>query len=403
MSSDIFFAKKTPVLAKASIRHSKAAIDAWLADGDQLAQLLGLGLQLSGCQLGYTAIQSGEILSVGAQLGVEFDSFAYEGSFFEALGTSEFLLLQGAELEGFRQNPLLLKHPKLTAVIVVALASHEKVNPGCLVMACENEISLSAEQQASCTVIGRQLALQLDFYCKVEDWKKSEQQLLQMNIELSRFASVAAHDLRSPLRAMGSFAGLLRRRLKQKLDAEELEYVDHIRSGATRLSAMVEGILNLAKANHDDFSNYENIDLPTLVAEVADLIDPDQHHIIDFEGDQRRIKSSLTAVKQVLLNLISNAVKYHHLTSGKIIVTATKVDSSYILRVTDNGPGIAIADQERIFEAFVTGAETPRVPGTGLGLALVRSVVKRLDGSLSLVSAPGEGSTFEVKLPIKAI
>lgn len=401
MSLDHISTKNPPVLAKAKKSYSKPAIDTWLADGEHLSQLLHLGLQLSACQVGYTAIQTGKRLRVGAQLGVASDSLVYTGSFCEALESSEVLILKGEELEGFRQNPLLVANPQLTTVFVFALKNHKAFNTGSLVMASENLVSLSHEQLDSCMVIARQLALQLDFNYKVEALKKSERQLVQMNVELKRFASVAAHDLRSPLRAMGSFAGLLRRRLKQKLNAEELEYVDHIRSGATRLSAMVEGILNLAKANHDDYSNYENIDLPTLVAEVADLIDPDQHHIIDFEGDQRRMKSSPPAVKQVLMNLISNAVKYHHLPSGKIIVTAIKDETSYTIRVTDNGPGIAKDDQERIFEAFVTGTAAPRVPGTGLGLALVRSVAKRLDGSLSLESSPGQGSTFIVKIPTK--
>ena len=401
MSIDNISTKNLPVLAKAKLWYSRGAIDTWLADGEHLSQLLSLGLQLSSCQVGYTAIQIDTQLCIGAQSGLPFNSLNYQGSFCEALDSSDLLTIEGDKLEGFRQNPLLVANPQLATIIVLALKNHEKDNIGCLVMASESIVLLSKKQEDSCMIIAKQLALQLDFNHKVEALKKSERQLIQMNEELSVFASVAAHDLRSPLRAMGSFAGLLRRRLKHKMNAEELEYVDHIRSGATRLSAMVEGILNLAQSNYNDYSNFENIDLPTLVAEVADLIDPDQHHIIEFEGDQRRIKSSATAVKQVLMNLISNAVKYHHLPSGKIIVTVNKDKTFYIIRVIDNGPGIAEVDQERIFEAFVTGTEAPRVPGTGLGLALVRSVAKRLNGSISLESSLGQGSTFIVKIPFK--
>ncbi|MFK8056390.1 MAG: ATP-binding protein [Saprospiraceae bacterium] len=395
----------SPVLAKAEILHSKAVVDAWLGDGEHLSRLLGLGVQISGCQYGYTALRFGAKILVGAQTGTSLSTPLVSGSFLEALEALDSdvdqLHFSGESVESFRQNPLLIAHPGITSVSAFALKDQEGVTIGCLVLASETMIELNEEQQTSCRVLARQLVQQLEFYQKVDDLKTSQEQLLQMNMELRRFASVAAHDLRSPLRAMGSFAGLLRRRLKQKLSAEELEYVDHIRSGATRLSAMVEGILNLAKANHEDYSNYENIDLPTVVAEVADLIDPDQHHIIDFEGDQRRMRSSLTAVKQVLMNLVSNAVKYHHLPAGKIIVSATKDEANYTIRVTDNGPGIAVDDQERIFEAFVTGKEAPRVPGTGLGLALVRSLSNRLGGSLSLESKVGEGSTFVVVLPVR--
>jgi len=404
-----------PVLAKAesmngqatAVRHTIPVLDAWLNGGEELSQLLKLGLQLSGASCGFTALLDGRKLLVGAQSGTTLDALRVDGSFVEQFWQLDravkFLHFDERALLSFRQNELLIDQPNLQTVYVFAMENEQGVTMGCLVLASEKPFVLDAHQLESCQVLTLQLALQIEFYRKVEELKKSQKQLLQMNTELRRFASVAAHDLRSPLRAMGSFAGLLRRRLKHKLSLEELEYVDHIRSGATRLSAMVEGILNLAKANHEDYSNYENIDLPTLVAEVADLIDPDQHHIIDFKGEQRRIKSSLSAVKQVLMNLVSNAVKYHHLPAGEIIVSATSDDHDYTITVTDNGPGIAADDQERIFEAFVTGKEAPRVPGTGLGLALVRSLATRLGGSLALKSTQGKGSTFVVKLPIKVL
>jgi len=396
---------RTPLSLSSVSRIAKPVAEAWLKDRKELNRLLDLGLQLTDATCGYAAIHAGQKLLVGAQVGTKLNSSFVEKSFLEELWKRgqpvEFLHFDAEALVRFRQNNLLLDQPSISSVYVFAIRNAQNVPIGCLVLASVAPMTLDERQLGSCQVLARQLSMQLKFYRKVEALKTSQKQLLQINTELRRFASVAAHDLRSPLRAMGSFAGLLRRRLKHKLNPEELEYVDHIRSGASRLSAMVEGILNLAKANHEDYSKYENIDLPTLVAEVADLIDPDQHHIIDFKGDQRRIKSSLPAVKQVLMNLVSNAVKYHHLPAGEIIVSASSDEQVYTITVSDNGPGIAADDQERIFEAFVTGNEAPRVPGTGLGLALVRSLANRLGGTLKLESTLGQGSTFEVKIPTK--
>ena len=223
--------------------------------------------------------------------------------------------------------------------------------------------------------------------------------LVEINAELERFADVAAHDLRSPLRAMSSFAGLLRRRLGDRATGEELELLDHVIGGAGRLSAMVEGILAMAKARHQDFTATETVDLPTLVGECADLVDPSQCHHIAFDGAVPRIKTSPTALRQIVLNLVSNAVKYHDRPAGRIIVRCAAEADAYRLSVSDDGPGIAASDQARIFEAFETGANAPRVPSTGLGLALVRRVVDRLGGEVTLRSRGGEGSTFEVTLP----
>jgi len=330
---------------------------------------------------------------------------AFEGSFLEAIENDvqpeDCKLFEGSELDCFRNNPLLIENPSITSVLVVPIRSQASISLGCLLLASDQPVAFNHAKETHCKVVAQQFARQLELYQKMSELGSSQEKLLKMNVELERFASVAAHDLRSPLRAMGAFAGLLRRRASERLTSEELEYIDHIRSGASRLSVMVEGILNLAKANHEDYSVYENIDLPILVAEIADLLDPSQHHEIDFAGDFRQFKSSKSAVQQVLLNLISNAVKYHHLPAGKILVTARKDTENYTIAVTDDGPGISEIDQACVFEAFVTGADGPRGPGTGLGLALVKSVIDRLGGSLSLESSIGVGSTFTMKIPIR--
>lgn len=398
--------ENSAVVADAKGVLNVAIVKAWLSDEAHLENLLKLGLEISGYKIGFAKIRSGDKLIIGAQSGTNFPQLAFEGSFLESIENDEqpeeCKLIEGKGLDCFRHNPLLIEHPSIVSVLLIPIRSAASASLGCLLMASDEYVSLNETKETHCKVVAKQFGIQLELYQKMFELRSSQSKVQKINVELERFASVAAHDLRSPLRAMGSFAGLLRRRVIEKLSAEEIEYVDHIRSGATRLSAMVEGLLNLAKANHEDYSLYENIDIHNLVAEIADLIDPDQHHVIEFTGISKRLEGSKSAIKQILLNLISNAVKYHHLPSGTIHVSVTKKDTDYLIAVIDDGPGIAKSDQEDIFKAFVTGTVVPRVPGTGLGLALVRSVADRLGGSLTLESALGKGSTFTVRIPIRS-
>ena len=300
----------------------------------------------------------------------------------------------------FRENPLVNGAPHVIHYAAMPLTSDDGYGLGALCVIDDKPGKLTPQQRDTLRVLGRQVMAQLELRRKVSALEAERENIANINTELERFADVAAHDLRSPLRAMGSFAGLLKRRLKDRVTADEIEMLDHITGGATRLSNMVEGILGIAKAGQQDFSKHEVIDLPTLTGEAADLVDPEQHHLIVFDGEVRRIRSSTPALKQVILNLVSNAVKYCGKPSARIVVSCrTLEDGRHELAVSDDGPGIAERDQERIFKAFETGEDAPRVPSTGLGLALVRRVVERLDGEIALTSALGEGSRFAILLP----
>ena len=299
----------------------------------------------------------------------------------------------------FGEDELLRLHPNTRVAAALALCTPQGVPIGALVVGGDETCTLRAERHSLIASVGRQVMHLLELRRSIEDLQEERQTLASMNEELERFASVAAHDLRSPLRAMTSFAGLLRRRMADRTTASEVEMFDHVIGGAARLSAMVEGILSVAKAHHQDYGEASVLDLPTLVGEIADLVDPEQHHDIAFDGASKRIRASHTAVRQVLMNLMSNAVKYSDKPRGRIVVSCRQTEHENCLQVSDDGPGIDPQDQERIFEAFETGAAAPRVPSTGLGLALVRRVVDRLNGRIELQSVRGEGSQFTVWLP----
>jgi signal transduction histidine kinase/DNA-binding response OmpR family regulator len=221
------------------------------------------------------------------------------------------------------------------------------------------------------------------------------------------FLSNLSHEFRTPLNSIASLSRLLLGRFDGDLSVEQERQVTYIQSSAAELSEMVNDLLDLAKVEagkidvkprhfevRDFFGALRGMLKPLLAGNSLDLIfeaAPDLPTLYMDEGK----------ISQVLRNLISNALKFTK--KGYIRVSADLESGGWIIfRVADTGIGIAPEDQQRIFEEFVQieGEMQGRVKGTGLGLPLSRKLTDVLGGTLSVESAPGEGSTFIVRVPV---
>jgi PAS domain S-box-containing protein len=226
------------------------------------------------------------------------------------------------------------------------------------------------------------------------------EELRSTNEELDRFATVAAHDMTDPLRTISGFAELLE--LGTPSDEEVRQFATHIRESSTRLSAMLQGLLAYARAGKSDAPG-EPVeltavcrrviaDLGSSIAERGAQVDadlPDAAFVIAHAHD----------VQILMQNLISNAVKFADHDDPRVGVSAQRVDGEWRVEVRDNGPGIAPADQARIFRAFERASAAVDRAGYGLGLAICHRVVERHGGDVGVDSAPGEGSCFWFTLP----
>lgn len=240
--------------------------------------------------------------------------------------------------------------------------------------------------------------------------------LMEANEELQRFAYIVSHDLRSPLVNIMGFTGELdaiRRELveeqprdgtpdpaRQRILADFDEALGFITSSISKMDRLIKAILDLSRAGRRDFMP-ELLDLNTTLGTVRDAL---SHQAQDVGAEIRieplpQIESDRLAVEQIFSNLLDNAVKYlkpGHI--GRVVVSGEEKIGFAIIRVSDNGRGIAPEDRERVFELFRRAGAQDR-PGEGIGLAHVRALVRRLGGSIRLESEPGEGSTFTVILP----
>jgi signal transduction histidine kinase len=222
----------------------------------------------------------------------------------------------------------------------------------------------------------------------------------------SEFLANMSHELRTPLNVIIGFSQVLREKLFGELNDKQEEYLGDILSSSEHLLSLINDILDLSKVEAGQteltfapFSLQETLERGVVMMKERALMNgvalglQDDPQLEPVEGDERRIR-------QVIFNLLSNAVKFTP-AGGSVDVSSERIDGEVRVFVSDTGPGIAAADQERIFEEFQqTSAGTRQQEGTGLGLALSRRLVELHGGRIWVESEIGKGSTFVFTLPV---
>jgi signal transduction histidine kinase len=218
------------------------------------------------------------------------------------------------------------------------------------------------------------------------------------------FLGLVSHELRTPLTTMH----LLLDRLADAGDEMPVKHrktIERLSSTAIRLTDLVDSLLYYARIRSGRFvSSSEQFDLSTVANDAAEELRPQAERkslVLQASRSTERvsIESDPKLVRLVIVNLVSNAVKFTD--HGAVAVTVSSEGDSRVVRVTDSGAGIPAAEQKRIFEPFQNLAPTKHkhLPGIGLGLSLARQIVDNLGGRIAVRSEPGRGSTFEVFLP----
>ncbi|MEK6276461.1 MAG: ATP-binding protein [Actinomycetota bacterium] len=219
------------------------------------------------------------------------------------------------------------------------------------------------------------------------------------------FVLTASHELRSPLTSVQGFAELLMLE-RDKLSPKQAETVEIILDNTQHLVRLLNDLLDLARSDAGRLTiKPERCDVGPIAEDAARLMraladSRDQRLAVEIDGDLPQISAEPDRVKQVLVNLLTNAHEYSP-EGASIRVTASRVGDEVELAVADNGPGIPEDQLDYIFERFTRGDAglTQRVGGTGLGLAIAKSLVELHGGAIGVSSQLGEGSTFRVVLP----
>jgi PAS domain S-box-containing protein len=235
------------------------------------------------------------------------------------------------------------------------------------------------------------------------DKLRAKARLAKANKELQAFTYAASHDLKAPLGRINSFSALLERGYRDRLEGDGLQFLNFIRQNATRLTVLVDDLLAHAQVEQQVL-NVQAVDLRALVESVLqEQADQLQQSGAELRLDLPpvRVQADAWSVAQVLRNLLDNALKYSAQAKPPIIEIGGQSDGErYRFWVRDNGIGFDMAYRERIFEIFRRLHTYNEYPGSGIGLALVKSAVERMGGRIWGEGAPGQGATFFVELPV---
>jgi signal transduction histidine kinase len=242
---------------------------------------------------------------------------------------------------------------------------------------------------------------------EVAERKAAQDEATRANHAKSDFLSAMSHELRTPLNAILGFTQLLQDYPDQPLNDEQRSHIEQILDGGRHLLGLVNEVLDLSRVEAGRLPlSLGPVALAPTVRESLDLVRQlatERNITLAFEAEtaaQTLVTADSSRLKQVLLNILSNAVKYNR-NGGSVTVAVTAGGSDMVrVSVSDTGQGIAAEVHDEVFRPFSwLGAEASKVEGTGIGLTISRQLMETMDGRLDFQSTPGEGSTFWLEIP----
>jgi signal transduction histidine kinase/HAMP domain-containing protein len=291
-------------------------------------------------------------------------------------------------------------------VLIVPLVRAERVF-GTLVLMRREEAEFARQSIDLMQTFASQSVLAIQNARLFREIEDKSRQLEIASKHKSQFLANMSHELRTPLNAVLGYTEMLLDGVYGEVTGEAHEIMEYVQSNGAHLLALINDVLDLSKIEAgqltltlDDYAVQSVIEAvvsvtqPLARAKGLDLQVRIAEDLPLARGDERRLT-------QVLLNLVGNAIKFTD--AGSVRITARTVGELLELTVTDTGPGIALADQERIFDAFqqVDSSSTRQKGGTGLGLAISKRIIRMHGGTIAVESAPGQGSTFRIRVPLQ--
>jgi signal transduction histidine kinase len=295
---------------------------------------------------------------------------------------------------------ILSEHGELTAVVTILHDRREAIEKAYLYEQLKQGADeLERKVQAATADIAQQNEL----------LRRQAIELEQASALKSQFLANMSHEFRTPLNAMLGYTSMLLQGVAGSVEPPVRRQLGRIESNGRHLLTIINEILDISRIEAGRMPlQISTFKIPELVGEVKSELEPiimrsKLEVTLHLERDLPPLSSDRQKVKQILLNLLSNALKFTHHGGVTISARRNKKDRAILLSVTDTGIGIAAEHQDRIFEDFrqLDNSPTRAYGGTGLGLSICKRLAQMLDGRISVHSTTGHGSTFTLTLPIR--
>ncbi len=235
----------------------------------------------------------------------------------------------------------------------------------------------------------------------VAEVKKNNALLEEANQELEQFNRIASHDLKTPLRTINSFVGLMERKIARGEYQELPEHIGYVKEGASRMYQLIDDVGKVTKLNNSAASELEEVDLNELVVNV-------KNSLLAFTKEKGgeiisnrlpTIRSSRQDVFLVFQNFVHNGLKYNESSKPKVELKAIETDDFHEILFTDNGIGIKEEYHSKVFNMFERLHTKNQYEGTGMGLAICKRIIEKLGGKIHITSEEAKGTTFKLSLP----
>ncbi|RYE23324.1 MAG: hybrid sensor histidine kinase/response regulator, partial [Sphingobacteriales bacterium] len=296
-------------------------------------------------------------------------------------------------MDGFEVAQLLKTNPKTRDISIIFVTAINK----------EDQYVLKGFEQGAVDYLQKPLDINItkakvnvfeQLYFYQLNLKNTSAELTRINKQLEQFVYIVAHDLKSPLSGIMGMLSIMNEEKEISDNGKLKEYIDLLFMAANHLSEMITSILDYSKRSIDE-QEIEDVDTHELVDQISHLLFPPNHIAINIKGNLPSLKTKKLKLQQVFQNLLSNAIKYNDKEHGQIEIGYEPRDDFFEFYIKDNGPGIAIADEERIFKLFqTTDNKSSTDSSTGVGLNILKMLVEEQGGRIWVKSEPGNGSTF---------
>lgn len=300
----------------------------------------------------------------------------------------------------FHDNPIVSGQPNVIFYAGVPLTSENGLPLGTICVIDHKPKVLSPDQIRSLKALSEQTMKLLELRLNKLQLEKTLETLEEKNKELEQFAYIAAHDLKSPLVNISGLTDIFIDNYSQTIDDEGREIINLIKSSSSKLKEMIESLLSYSKSSITNKENNTEIILSVLEKDLSNLFIFKNNCSITFKSNVSTLYTNKTALEQILINLVTNAIKYNDKKNIEIEIEVIEENDFYTIVVSDNGPGISKENHKIIFEIFEVASTVDRfgVKGNGIGLATVKKIVDALNGTIDIESEMGKGLKFKFTL-----
>jgi len=302
--------------------------------------------------------------------------------------------------ERFIDNPLVSEFQAIFYA-GAALVDSNGFKLGTLCIYDHKPRQLSSQQIDALVALSKQVVKLFEQRLQNIKLLKYQDILSKRNDNLKNFARLVSHDLKSPLSNIISLTELLEDENKDKLNEDSLQYIEYLKTSSNILRDYIDGLLKFYNSDDVLLKKREDVKTKSLFQELKTITNIDANTSLIFNTEVDTLFINKSALMQILINLITNAIKYNSKPKAIIDISLVETKTHYQFEVKDNGNGIPKDFSVKIFDLFSVVGTVDKYgnKGTGIGLATVKKIIEDLQGDISVTSVIDKGSVFKFTLP----